>query len=545
MWVFAFDRDWTVDVNPHPQHEAVPLEWVRHLAHETDHAVYAIGNQDLAEEAAIPGVVDIVGRHADDWQHYHAREFVPAVRDRHLDLSLPLVDQASDDNLVTDGGLPTVAGIMPADADQLASFLGKYDDTPGFEITYERDGDDVTQLCWNVTVVEESTGGAEPVVRCSALVPEGESVTVSAAAVDVVHAVTLSAEAVTAQAETQPDAAAALRRLADTAPNQLRLSPVLALLDQQPLPPEQQRDALHALAALAAVRPAACTPAIPILRSLLRKDDPAGLHDALATLHAIGSTSPEDIAPAVADIEPYLDSDRPSVRREAAGCLVAIPREVPSDIVDAVPSLVALLDEGAEQRQHAVSALAAVATEVPEATEAAAGSLADIALDESEPDHVRLSAIAALGRTVRASSALVIDVFEDIVELYDADNYKLRNNAVALTYEVADLHTDVVEGYVDDIAALLTVDDARTRINASGTLARVAKDFPASVDPLTPTFIDLLSDDNEMVRENACWVLGRLEASEAKATLEERLQEEPNETVRNRIAWALAEIDPV
>jgi hypothetical protein len=70
MRVFAFDRDWTVDVNPHPQHEAVPLSWVRHLAHETDHAVYAIGNQDLADEAAIPGVVDIVGRHADDWDEW-------------------------------------------------------------------------------------------------------------------------------------------------------------------------------------------------------------------------------------------------------------------------------------------------------------------------------------------------------------------------------------------------------------------------------------------------------------------------------------------
>ncbi|QSG08585.1 hypothetical protein [Halapricum desulfuricans] len=255
MWVFAFDRDWTVDVNPHPRHEAVPLEWVRHLAHETDHAVYAIGNQDLAEEAAIPGVVDIVGRHADDWdhwlgdkqpdgryerfptrrerlaliealhpaadryivvddldlsdvegwQHYHAWEFAPAVRDGHLDLSLPSVDaQVSDDDLVTDGGLPTVAGIMPADADQLASFLGKYDDTPGFEITYEQDGDDVTRLCWNVTVVEDSAEGAGPGVRCSALVPEGESVTVPVGAIDVVHAVTLSAEAVTAQAGHNP-----------------------------------------------------------------------------------------------------------------------------------------------------------------------------------------------------------------------------------------------------------------------------------------------------------------------------------------------------
>ena len=70
--VFAFDRDWTVDVNPHPNRDAVPLEWVRHLGHETDHAVYAIGNQKLTEEAAIPGVVDIVGRHPDEWETWLA-----------------------------------------------------------------------------------------------------------------------------------------------------------------------------------------------------------------------------------------------------------------------------------------------------------------------------------------------------------------------------------------------------------------------------------------------------------------------------------------
>ena len=66
MPVFAFDRDQTVNINPHPRHDAVPLEWVRHLAHNTPYSVYATGNQTLAAEAAIPGVVDISGRPSDD-----------------------------------------------------------------------------------------------------------------------------------------------------------------------------------------------------------------------------------------------------------------------------------------------------------------------------------------------------------------------------------------------------------------------------------------------------------------------------------------------
>jgi len=35
MIVLAFDSDWTVDVNPHPNREAVPLEYVRYWNKET------------------------------------------------------------------------------------------------------------------------------------------------------------------------------------------------------------------------------------------------------------------------------------------------------------------------------------------------------------------------------------------------------------------------------------------------------------------------------------------------------------------------------
>lgn len=69
-YLFAFDRDWTLDINPHPEKESVPLEWVQHLADETPHAVYAIGNRMLAEEASIPDVVDVVHRHPDDSERW-------------------------------------------------------------------------------------------------------------------------------------------------------------------------------------------------------------------------------------------------------------------------------------------------------------------------------------------------------------------------------------------------------------------------------------------------------------------------------------------
>jgi len=65
--VFAFDRDETVDVNPHPEEEAVPLSWVRTLAHETPHEVWAIGNQQLKDEADIDGIREAVMESENEW----------------------------------------------------------------------------------------------------------------------------------------------------------------------------------------------------------------------------------------------------------------------------------------------------------------------------------------------------------------------------------------------------------------------------------------------------------------------------------------------
>ncbi|MFW6018550.1 MAG: HEAT repeat domain-containing protein [Halapricum sp.] len=602
MAVFAFDRDWTVDVNPHPNRDAVPLEWVRHLAHETEHAVYAIGNQDLAAEAAIPGVVDIVGRHPDDWgqwlgekrpngryerfplrrerlsliedlhpeadrfvvvddldlsdvegwDHFHAWEFVPAVKDGRIDASLPWAegtagsdDLHDDDQLVPDGGRPRAAGIVPRDASHLASFLDDYG-PPGFEITYTENGDERTRLCWDVIVISDSDDGlADPSVRCSQLPPDDEEFTVPVDAISMLNVQQLSTRDITERTVTSTQTAAALRRFAELQPHAVRVSSVLTLLDTAEQTPEQKRDALRTLALVAAAKPAECTPAIPILRSLLDDDDLDARHDVLATLRAIGEDSPADIAPLTDHILSALDSKQSQQRREAAGCVAAIAREYPEDVTAAVPDLVTLLDEAAAWPRSAVYALGRIASADPGTIEPAAHLLADVATDESAPATVRMSATAALGRAIRDSSSLALDLFEDVTALYAAEDTKLRNNAVALTYEVAELHSDVVEPYVDDIAALLTVEDTPTRINASGTLARVAEDFPDSLDHLTPRLVESLTDDDKTVRENICWTLGRMQATEARSALEDRLHEEPDATVRNRIAWALSEIDPI
>lgn len=126
MKVFAFDRDDAIDVNPHPSRgPMVPLAWVRYLAHETEHEVWATGNQALKREADIPGkdeaidlldtemqippmrrervlmlselfpnadeyiVVDDVDlSHLSGWTHYFPWDFVEEVERREFDPSL-------------------------------------------------------------------------------------------------------------------------------------------------------------------------------------------------------------------------------------------------------------------------------------------------------------------------------------------------------------------------------------------------------------------------------------------------------------------------
>ncbi|MFB6252707.1 MAG: HEAT repeat domain-containing protein, partial [Halobellus sp.] len=476
MLVFAFDRDWTVDVNPHPRHDAVPLEWVRHLAHETPHAVYAIGNQTLAEEAAIPGVVDIVGRHPDDWdewlgekqpdgryeqfplrrerlslaadlhpdadgyvvvddldlsdvdgwEHYHAWEFVPAVERGDIHPDLPWVR-----DLMTDGGLPTSAGIMPANASMLSSFLDDHADASGFELTYIDDGAERTQLCHDVSLhaVTLERPSAAPALQCTLLAPDSDHFTVSVDAIELLSVVDPPPNLYTAGAETPAEEATGLRRLADVHPEAVRISSILALLDREDVDLFREKDAVQALRRVAAVRPEDCTPAIPILRSLLARDELPARADVLATLRAIGDADPGAIAPLTDELVPYLQSNIVSVRREATRCIAAIAEEDPEDAVDAVPSLATIIEDDADGLQYAVYALSRITREYPEEVKPVAETLGEVILRDSLSDSVRLNATAGLGRIVGEYPSIAVDIVDDVATLFDADNPKLRNNA--------------------------------------------------------------------------------------------------------------------
>ncbi|QKY21827.1 HEAT repeat domain-containing protein (plasmid) [Halolamina sp. CBA1230] len=602
MLVFAFDRDWTVDVNPHPNREAVPLEWVRHLAHETPHAVYAIGNQSLAEEAAIPGVVDVVGRHSDEWdewlgekqpdgryerfperrerlaliadlhpdaegyvvvddldlsdvdswEHYHAWEFVPAVEAGDVHPELPWAREPRPDGGRSQGpdeSRPSSAGIMPTDASHLSSFLEEHSDAPGFELTYAEDGTERTELLHDLSVVQRSVDrpSAAPAAECTPVSPAQDAFTVRIDDIGMLSIAEPPVELYTGSAETPEETAVGLRRLASVNPEAVRVPSILALLDTAHDDTSaggdtRDRAALDALRQVARVRPADCMPAIPILRSLLGDADPQVQVGVLATLYHLGRHDAAAIAPLTDEISTALASSNDRVRGRAARCMAEIAADHPADAVDAVPSLAAVIGDDLDDARYAVFALSRVADAYPDEVKPVVSTLAETAVDDAVADQIRLNATAGLGRVVGEYPSVGVDLVDELIALLDTENGKLRNNAIGVIGDVALVHTDVVEPYTEKIAPLLSEDDEFARVNASGALSRVAEDFPDSVAHLTPTFVALLDAESALVRENACWALGHLGAAEARSALAARAAEDDDPAVRERASWALDQI---
>lgn len=587
MLVFAFDRDWTVDVNPHPHHEAVPLEWVRHLAHETEHAVYAIGNQRLAEEAAIPGVVDVVGRHREDWNrllgskrpdgryerfptrrkrlsliadlypgadgyvvvddldlgdvdgwdHYHAWEFVPAVEAGDVDPALPWVTAPR-----TDGG-SRLASLEPTDAAKLSDWIDGVDDDRGFQLTYTEDGTETTVLLHDLSVVERTVRrpSAAIAVRCIPVSPNVDTFTLRVTDIVTVSIAEIPSSLYTAGAESPTAEAKGLKGLAAARPADVPIPALIALLQHDDN--AVQHEALGALRRVVADRPAECRAAIPCLEELFKEPDRQAPSDAFRSLRLFAEADAGDVTHLLDHLIPVLNGRDILPRIEAARCLSEVAVEQPDAVLDSVPSLATCVEDDDATTPYAVFALNCVAKAYPEEIKPVVGQLGSIVVDDEAQDNVRLNATAALGRVVCEYPDVATAIVDDVAALLNAKNHQLRNNVIGLLGDVATMHPDLVEPHVETIASQLPDDDVFTRINASAVLARVAEASPRPVVPVTPTFVDLLDDDHEVVRENACWALGHLRADAGTDHLRELRSTDPVDSVRARAAWALQRAD--
>jgi hypothetical protein len=585
MTVFAFDRDWTVDVNPHPRHEAVPLEWVRHLAHETEHAVYAIGNQDLADEAAIPGVVDIVGQHpdpwtdwlgskqpdgryehfptrrerlsliadlhpnadqyvviddldlsdVDGWTHYHAWDFVPAVKSGDIDSSLPWCSPRAD------GGSPTTASITQPDLDGLRAFLDEHADADAFEIAYCGDEEKHQRLVADASIVERTVRrpAAAITIECTALPPSTETFRIRLDDIHSLQAVEPPAELFTVDGETPMARAQSLADIAATAPDQVELATVIDLLDSDDS--TVRETVLDGVQSLANSRPDDSLPVLPALRSHLADDTHAT--QVLNCLAPLATARPADIAPFVTETIPYLLTDDAQQQRSAARIIAEVASEHPTDVVDAVPALSAIVSNQLAGFEHALFALNRTAAEHPDEVRPAASALSAVLEDDSLGVEPRLNATATLGRIASEHPDAAVDAIDSVVNLLDADAQRLRANAAGVLGDVATVHANELVPHVDHLAELLESDDDYALVNTTAALSRVADTNPAAVQHLTDQYIALLDHDHRLVRLNACWMLGHVRADSAASRLDDVRLNDEDERVRNRAAWALTEID--
>lgn len=87
--VLCFDRDQTIDLNPDPHLEPVPLSWVQFYAHNTKLHVWATGNQQLQIEAGIPTPYE--ARQLMIGNGYSVNE-VPGGGDRYREDRLSIID---------------------------------------------------------------------------------------------------------------------------------------------------------------------------------------------------------------------------------------------------------------------------------------------------------------------------------------------------------------------------------------------------------------------------------------------------------------------
>jgi hypothetical protein len=573
MYVLAFDRDWTVDVNPHPRREAVPLEWVQYWAHEAGHEVWAIGNQALVEEANIPGTVESIRRrdghvdalgeqdeygyyewwpereerlrilaelfpdadgyiavddldlgHVDDWDHYHAWDFVEYVRQGELGLSAP-----PSTDLSPDGGFESAGTVREVLADGYV-----------FELTHREDGEQKTHL---VTHFEPDRPSMMPLKGPPAFwfetVGNDERFSVRLHEIEALQPVPYDR-----LADPLAGAAfAAVRNQLEDDPASVDAELLRTMLSDAATdgPSVDRREALHL--AMAAVKHCDDFREVAVEATFaLLADEPSALdRAALQALQEAATDDPTLLKDHVGDLAAYASQDS-MYQVVATYCLMELAEAHPASVLDAVPALeVAATAESEPTQSYAVYALSCVAEAHPEEVFPAIAVL--IEAMQSADETTQTNALAALGKVASNYPDAAEPIVDELVTVLDADAKRVRNNAVGLLGDLAQEHPAVVIEYADQIAARLEDTNIQARVNASIALQRAGEADPAAIRAQQDRLETALEDPSPEVRANVCSLIGNAYVSVRIEKLEEVKEADLDETVRERAAWAITRLD--
>jgi len=573
MFVLAFDRDWTVDVNPHPSREAVPLEWVQYWAHETDHEVWAIGNQDLVDEAAIPGTVESVRRrdgdidalgyrdkfgsyewwpdreerlrilaelfpdakgyvvvddldlsHVPGWDHYHAWEFVDLVQDGEIEVSVP-----SSNGLVPDGGFESEDEVRDVLADGYV-----------FELTHRTDGKKRTHL---VTHFEPNRPSMMPLKGPPAFwfetVGNDERFSVRLPDIESVHPVPYER-----LADPFSGAAfAAVRSLLEEDAEAVDGETLREMLSDSVSNPARvdQREALRLAMSALQHREAECELAIEAVFELLADEPDPFDQKALRYVWKATKDQPLLLEEYVSELAQHT-SQESRCQADATRCLMEIAEADPGCVLDAIPALETAVTADVEIIQsYAVYALSTVAEEYPEEVFPAVPAL--ITGLESEDETIQTNALAALGKIASNYPDAAEPIVDEVVELLDAEAKRVRNNAVGLLGDLAQKHPEIVVEHAGQIAARLGDNNIQARVNASIALLQAGEEDPDAIRAQRSLLRRALADPSPEVRANACSLIGSAEVQVPIEDLEELRANDLDETVRDRAGWAITRLE--
>jgi hypothetical protein len=572
MYVLAFDRDWTVDLNPHPHREAVPLDWVRYWAHEAGHEVWAIGNQDLVDEAEIPGTVESIRRrdghidalgeqdefgyyewwpdrearlqilaelfpdaeeyividdldlgHVDGWEHYHAWDFVEHVRQGNIGLSVPPSRDA-----MSNGGFESGDAVREVLSDGYV-----------FELSYRADGDTQTYI---VTHFDPDRSSMKPLQGPPAFwfetVRGDEQFSVRLPDIEALHPVPYEQlpgpvagpafAAVRKQLEDDPASVAAdtLRRmLSDAAAD---------------MPNLDRREPLRLATAAVQWRDDLRDVAVETIFALLAEEPTELDRTALQELHEAATEEPAIVAAYVTELATYASQDS-IAQAPATGCLMELAETDPASVLDAVPALetAARANAGAT-RSYAVYALSSIAGTFPEEVFPAVDALIEAV--QCDDETTQTNALAALGKVASNYPDAAEPIVDDLVALLDADAKRIRNNAVGLLGELAQEHPGVVIEHADRIAARLEDNNIQARVNASLVLQQAGEANPAAIRAQRDRLEAALQDPSPEVRANVCTLIGNANVSVPIEALEDLKENDLDETVREQAAWAISRL---
>lgn len=564
MIVLAFDRDWTVDVNPPPDREAVPLDWVQYWAHKTDHEVWAIGKQDLVYEAGIPGVVEAVRRYhgnlnklgeQDDAGRY---EWWPS-RERRLELLAELFPDAFRYIVVDDLDLSHVEGWdhytawefrEEIEEGRLRSYLPlpSNEDGPSNRTSSKSDHvQTVRQELRNASEVEIVVGdeaqetfrsrswkkprpSARPINAPPALdftTTSGETRRVQ---IPDIAEVTVVAEASDTESDTGSERTTEVE-LPDT-------GMMLGRADQADCFTTAQRVEY----AIDVLKVATKLEALP--RKLMSEftsaveDVPAD--DAAPAVQAskYAAQHPSYLRHHVGDLCNLTGVSDVTVSRRAVWCLMEVAEGDPQTVLDAVPALSVALERDDETIQtYATYTLTCISKHHPEEVLPVLDTLIDQI--EAENQNIRTNSLSAVGHVVDGYPDAAVESADDIATLLESDEKRVRNNAAGLLADIAQQHPDVVINYADTLANRLDDSNIQARINTSIALLRAGEANPEVIRKQHEPLDQALNDASPEVRANTCALVANAEVPVSVEKLQQLRANDPDETVRDHASWAI------